>query len=69
MRCSFQVVVSLIEIFLLDLDLGNLVQGRATQVIVIVGSDYLLKIQDGVTKIIELFERFGLVEVGLAECL
>ena len=67
MGCSFQVIVSLIEVFLLDLDLGNLIQGRAAEMVVVIRPDDLLKVQDGVTQIVQLLQCLGLVEVGLAE--
>lgn len=65
--CPLQVVICLVEIFLLDLDFGDLIQSLACQMVVVVGSDDLLKVQDRVAQVVQLLQRFRLVEVGFAQ--
>ena len=67
MISTLQVVICFVEVFLLDLDLRNFVQSRASQVIIIVSTNDLLEIQYSITEIVQLFEGLGLVEVCLAK--
>ena len=67
MRCSFEIIIGLIEVFLLDFDLWNLIEGGASEVVIIIGSDYLLKVQDGIAEVIQFLQSLSFVEVCFAE--
>ena len=68
MRCPLQVVVSFIKVLLLYFNLSNLIESLASKVIVVVCPDYLFKVQNGIAKIVHLFEGFCFVKVCLAKC-
>ena len=63
MCSSLEVVVSFIEVLLLDLNLGDFVECTALQKLIIAHSDHLLKIQNGIVAIIQLLQCFSLIEV------
>ena len=63
---SLKIVICFIKVLLLNLYLCNFIQSRACQVIVIVRSDDLLKIQDSVAQVVQLLQSFSLVKVCFA---
>lgn len=68
MAGPFQVVVCLVEIFLLYFDFRNFVESRARQMIVVVSPYDLFEIENCITQIIQLLQSFCLVEVCFAQC-
>lgn len=65
MSSSLQVVIRLIEILLFDFDLRNLIQSTALQKLIIAHAYDLLKVQDRIVAIIQLFQRLSLIKVAL----
>lgn len=63
MSSSLKVVVSFIEVLLLDLDLGDFVECAALQKLIVAHSDHLLKIQNCIVAVVQLFQSLSLVEV------
>lgn len=68
MRSSLKIVVSFIEIFLLNLDLSYFVEGATLQELIIAHSDNLFKVQNSIIAIVKLLQCFSLVKVRLREC-
>jgi hypothetical protein len=66
MSSSLEIIVSLVEIFLLYFNLGYFIEGTRLKKLVIAHPDDLLKIKNGVIVVVELLQCLCLVEIGLA---
>ena len=64
MSSPLQVVVSLVKVFLLDLNLRYLIQSTALQELVLTLPDDLLEVKDGIIPIIQLLQCLSFVKVG-----
>ena len=56
-----------VKVFLLDLDFGNFVKSGAGEEVILSKSQYLLKIENGIVEVVDLFKSLGFVEVSFAK--
>lgn len=63
MRSSLQIIVCFVEVLLLDLNLGYLVEGAALEELVIAHPNHLFEVEDRVVAIVKLLKGFRLIEV------
>ena len=59
--------MSLVEVLLLDLDLGYLVQRGPGQKVVLRQPQHLLKVENRIIEVVHLLQRLRFIKVGLAE--
>lgn len=55
-----------VKVFLLDLDFGNFIESGAGEEVILSKSQYLLKIENGIVEVVDLFKSLGFVEVSFA---
>lgn len=67
LRGPLEVVMSFVEVLLLNLNLGDLVERGAGQEVVLGKTQNLLEVEHGVIHVVHLLQSFGFVEVGLAQ--